>query len=84
MPEEAFAALSSYVNETILHLGRRMMQGEISVSPYALAGKTGCDYCEFRAVCHFDPRMPGFAYRRLPELTDEEALCKMEQAKEDG
>ena len=82
--EEAFAALSSYVNETILHLGRRMMQGEISVSPYALAGKTGCDYCEFRAVCHFDPRMPGFAYRRLSELTDEEALCKMEQAKEDG
>lgn len=72
-----FAALSAYVNETILHLGRRMMQGDISVAPYALAAKSGCDYCEYRSVCQFDVRVPGFAYRRLSELSEEELLLQM-------
>ena len=72
-----FAALSSYVNETILHLGQRMMQGDIGVSPYELAGKTGCDYCEFRGICHFDTKIPGFAFRRQTELSEEELLCRM-------
>lgn len=72
-----FAALSSYVNETILHLGQRMMRGDIAVSPYALSGHTGCDYCEYRAICHFDPKIPGFEYRKLEELSEEEMLTRM-------
>ncbi len=75
--EQDFAALSNYVNETILHLGRQMMQGEIGVSPYALAGKSSCDYCAFRSVCRFDARVPGFSYRRLAELSEEELLMRM-------
>ncbi len=72
-----FAALSSYVNETILHLGQRMMQGDIGVAPYILEGKSSCDYCEYRAVCRFDAKIPGFSYRRLTELSKEELLAKM-------
>ncbi len=67
-----FGALFAYVNETILRLGQRMMQGDISTAPYALAGTTGCDYCEFGAVCQFDPKVPGFGFRRLNELSEEE------------
>ncbi len=77
-----FAALSSYVNETILHLGQRMMQGDIGISPYELAGKTGCDYCEFRGICHFDTKIPGFAFRRQTELSEEELLCRMRGGEE--
>ena len=65
-----FAVLSSYVNETILHLGQRMMRGDIGIAPYELAGHTGCDYCEFRGICHFDPKIPGFAFRRQKELSE--------------
>lgn len=74
---KGFLDLSSYVNETILRLGQRMMQGEIAVSPYSLSGRTGCDYCEFRPVCQFDARIPGFSYRTLAELSEEELLEKM-------
>lgn len=77
-----FAALSSYVNETILHLGQRMMQGDIGISPYALADRTGCDYCEYRAICHFDTKVPGYGYRKLEELSEEEILEKMRGADE--
>ncbi|MBO5372404.1 MAG: helicase-exonuclease AddAB subunit AddB [Lachnospiraceae bacterium] len=72
-----FLALSSYVNETILHLGQRMMQGEISVAPYALADKTGCDYCSYRAVCQFDSKIAGYEYRKLEEISDEKILEAM-------
>lgn len=77
-----FKELSSYVDETILHLGQRMLKGEISVSPYALAGRTGCDYCAYRSVCRFDPKAPGYAYRRLKELSEESALDGMKGAGE--
>lgn len=72
-----FAALSAYVNETILHLGQRMIRGDISVSPYASADRTGCDYCNYRAICQFDPKMPGFEYRRLEEISEEEVIERM-------
>ena len=72
-----FAALSSYVNETILNLGKRMMQGEISVSPYALSDRTGCDYCAYKSVCQFDRKIKGYEYRKLKELSDAEVLACM-------
>ncbi len=77
MTAKDFAALSSYVNETILHLGQRMIQGDIGVSPYALGERTGCDYCEYRAICQFDRKVPGYAYRKLEELSEEEIIDKM-------
>lgn len=77
-----FAALSSYVNETILHLGQRMLKGDIGVLPYALGDQTGCDYCAYRAICHFDRKVPGFDYRKLEELSDEEIIGKMRGSQE--
>lgn len=82
METKEFRALSSYVNDTILHLGQRMMQGEIAAAPYALLGRTGCDYCDFRSVCHFDSRVNGYKFRTLEELSDEEILGKICRAKE--
>lgn len=79
---EDFGALSSYVNETILHLGQRIIQGDIGSNPYSLDGKTGCDYCEFKSVCQFDVRAPGYAYRKLEELSEEELLFRIREKKE--
>ena len=59
-----------------------MMEGKIAVSPYALSGKTGCDYCEFRSVCHFDAKVPGYQYRRLKEFSEEELIARMKGEKE--
>ena len=59
-----------------------MMQGEIAAAPYALLGRTGCDYCDFRSVCHFDSRVNGYKFRTLEELSDEEILGKICRAKE--
>lgn len=76
---EDFSALSSYVNETILHLGQRMMQGRVTADPYSLGDKNGCDYCEFKNICHFDTKISGFTYRQLEELSKDEILEKIRE-----
>lgn len=75
---EDFYAMSAHVNRMITDAGRRILAGDVSVAPYELADRTGCDYCPYHTVCGFDPRLPGFSYRRLAALgTAEELLEKM-------
>ena len=56
-----------------------MMQGLVTANPYSLGDKKGCDYCEFKNICHFDNKIPGFAYRQLEELSKDEILEKMRE-----
>lgn len=77
MTTEDFGALSAYVSHTIRQLGTRMMQGDIAMEPYQLGDRSGCDYCSYRSVCRFDPKLPGFSYRRLEEIGMEQLLNRM-------
>lgn len=65
-----FKTMSEYVNRTITQAGRRIMNGDVAVSPYELSGHTGCDYCPYHMVCGFDARLDGFSYRRLEKIED--------------
>ena len=55
----------------------RMQEGEIEVSPYEMGTSYGCDFCQFKGVCHFDEKIEGCEYRKLGRLSDEEVLKKM-------
>ena len=70
--KEQFASLSSFVHQKMQSLGREILQGECSVLPYERKGKRPCEYCEFREVCGFDPKIPGTRVRRLTEYKPEE------------
>ena len=41
------------------------------------AGRTGCDYCAYRAICGFDTRIEGYEYRRLEKYSKEDVLEKI-------
>lgn len=58
-------ALCRFVRGRMQEFGRRIMAGDLSVNPYMRDGHTGCDYCQFAAVCGFDRKTPGYEYRRL-------------------
>ena len=66
---EQFALLKRAVRERMRCFGREIMDGRLTVNPYIQGARTSCDYCRFGAVCGFDRKMPGFAYRRLREIT---------------
>lgn len=80
-----FHMISDYVNQMLVKSGQRILEGDVSVSPYRLADKTGCDYCPYHMVCGFDPRIAGYDYRKLQKFSNEEAIIEaMKGDKADG
>lgn len=75
--ETDFAIISQYVDKEVRKIEERMQEGEIDVAPYEMGTSHGCDFCQFKGVCHFDEKIEGCAYRKLRKLSDEEVLRKM-------
>lgn len=50
--------------ENIEELGSQIAEGKIAIEPYKNKSNTGCDYCEFKNICHFDVKNDGNQYRR--------------------
>ena len=57
--------------------GNGILDGQTEVSPYRLKDDTPCQFCNFRAVCQFDPSDPEQSYRKLPVLNPDQAVEKI-------
>ena len=79
LPPEAFAAMLSYTKKKEAQVKRQIYAGEVQANPYELNGSTGCDYCAYRDICGFDPRLDGYAYRSLEKYSKEEVIRRMEE-----
>lgn len=75
--EEEIRIVSDYVNRKLGELGKDIISGVIEKNPYHYGQQTGCDYCSFKGVCGFNPRIPGYELRDLEALGKDEALEKM-------
>ncbi|MBP5265991.1 MAG: PD-(D/E)XK nuclease family protein, partial [Lachnospiraceae bacterium] len=81
--EAEFQLLTDYVEKKVTELGNRIASGDIAAEPYCKKSRTGCDYCEYHSICGFDPRLEGYAYRRLMDYKDAEAYEKMREELDD-
>ena len=77
--EEDLQEISRYVNLKIKEIGSEIMEGKIGANPCLHGKESACDYCSFRSVCGFDARIPGYHYRQLEELKEEEAMEKIKE-----
>lgn len=75
--DEDMNVVSDFVNKKIRQLGSGILDGTISVNPYEQNGNQACTYCAYKSVCGYDGRIEGYAMRRLPKLSAEEALVCM-------
>ena len=71
---EDFALFLSFAKKKEQELKEKMAEGQAQAAPYELNGNTGCDYCAYRGICGFDPRLDGYAYRSLENYSGEEAM----------
>lgn len=67
-----FEALNVYVKGKISQIQNAILEGEAEVSPYELGRKNACTYCPYSGVCGFDRKLPGYEFRHLQKLTEEE------------
>ena len=70
--KKQFEELRHFVNQKIEHIRTEILEGEVGVQPYELGTKNGCTYCPYSGVCGFDPKIPGYEFRRLKQFSDEE------------
>lgn len=75
-PEE-MQSLLNHTRKTAADLADGIRAGEISVSPAEIKGWSACQWCEYSAVCGFDPALPHCTKRVLPQLSRQELLDQM-------
>ena len=78
LDEQQFTALLAHARQTASELAERLFEGETLISPTCESGRSACDYCDFRTVCHFDCQAPDAQVREIPAMSMEElrqALC---------
>ncbi|MCD6340317.1 MAG: PD-(D/E)XK nuclease family protein [Verrucomicrobia bacterium] len=52
---EEFAAILEHSRKLAEEFGKRILEGDIAVSPYSFRGQKACDTCPWAAVCRIDP-----------------------------
>ncbi len=72
--DEHFALLSNHVRHTFKKIGTQVVEGVVSVTPYKIAGKNGCQYCSFQAICQFDESLPENNYCEIEKETKKTVL----------
>ena len=70
---DQFANLLQFTKSRIIELVERMSSGRIDITPYRLANKSPCSYCDYRAVCKFDWQIND--YNPLTPVNKEKVLA---------
>ena len=63
----------------IKETGKAILEGNIAVNPCEQGSYQSCTYCDYKAVCGFDEKIPGYEYRVLPSLSEDEIMLKMKE-----
>lgn len=65
LKEEKFIELQEKVNKLIKEISKEIFSGKIAIEPYNYNKHTGCDYCEYKAICNFDPNFKDNTYNYI-------------------
>jgi ATP-dependent helicase/nuclease subunit B len=69
---EQFHLLRDYVRKLLTGLCQEIMRGNTTIKPYKKKKLTACSYCDYSAVCQFDPALKEHSYQLLVDQKDEE------------
>ena len=77
--KEQFEFLQKYINKIIKQISEEILSGDIGLKPYysAKKKKAPCDYCEYKAICQFNPSECNNNYNYIPNLSKEIILEKI-------
>ncbi len=84
MAEDGFKALLKHVDHKMKAIGEQISEGCIKINPVKNGSHTSCDYCEFGAICQFDPRFENNHYNVMKQFSREDVLEKIVQEEDDA
>ncbi|MFF2887780.1 helicase-exonuclease AddAB subunit AddB [Paenibacillus sp. NPDC057967] len=75
---DQWTTLRRSVRGMISRIGGTIMEGDVSIEPYRLGAKSPCQFCDYKAVCQFDPLFQGNDYKKLTKSSREDAWRQLE------
>ena len=78
LKEQDFQDTLRFAKEKIVDLAKKIVSGNIKVSPYKLGTDSGCGYCEYKSVCRFDWEING--YNNLGSIKDKNVFFEVIRA----
>ena len=76
--EKGFAAIRAHVESLLIKLGREIQRGSIGPNPYKKGGYNSCQFCEYAAVCGYEPTRGVF--RVFESYKDSDLKTAVEEA----
>ena len=77
--QEEFKILQEYIYKTIKDISKEILSGKIDLKPYNKQGKTPCEYCEYKTICGFNPKLNNNKYNYIDKKSKDDILNKMRQ-----
>jgi len=74
--ESEWQVLRGSVRSQIRRIGKRIIDGDVAITPYRLDKRSPCTFCDFRPVCHFDSQIEGNSYQALSKSSSREELWR--------
>ncbi|MDS1029491.1 helicase-exonuclease AddAB subunit AddB [Bacillota bacterium LX-D] len=74
---EQFQLLRDHLKVTLKQFGQEILGGKIKMEPYRKGNVSACQFCSYKAVCHFDLLLEDNSYRLLKSADKEEIWSKL-------
>ncbi len=84
LSDKEWERVLQHTRKKVTEFGNEIMSGTIDVAPYQLGGENSCTYCKFHHICGMEGTDFYKRCRNLEEMTEEEALMKMQEQDEEG
>ncbi len=82
---EEIRNMLNYTEKLTKSIGDRINEGDIAINPIRVDdNKYACKFCNYKSICRFDKKIPGFIERNTKGVTPEEAKTRVMGGKEDG
>jgi len=81
---EELENMLDYVDRLIRSIGTRINDGDKKISPMCTDKSDPCAYCNFKSICRFDEKIPGYKKRDGKEVDEETAREKVMGGDADG
>ena len=65
--------LLDYVEKMVINIGKRINAGDKRISPMRNDKTDACKFCDYKSICRFDEKIPGYAERDGKEIDKEAA-----------
>lgn len=73
---DEFERMQKHSTKLIKQISKQILSGDISVKPYydEKSKSTPCQYCKYRSICQFDPKLKNNDYRFVANVKKQEVL----------